>query len=84
MEQLLKEKTLDNIVDPKLKNNYVKEEMESLIQIALLCTQGEPEHRPKMSEVVRMIQGSGPAERWVEQELDLEMALHGTFHFTSD
>ncbi|XP_039145319.1 somatic embryogenesis receptor kinase 1-like isoform X2 [Dioscorea cayenensis subsp. rotundata] len=60
VEQLLKEKTLDNIVDPKLKNNYVKEEMESLIQIALLCTQGEPEHRPKMSEVVRMIQGSGP------------------------
>ncbi|KAH7656280.1 Non-specific serine/threonine protein kinase protein [Dioscorea alata] len=73
VKQLLNEKMLDNIVDPKLRNNYVKEEVESLIQIALLCTQDKPEHRPKMSEVVRMLQGNDPAERWVEQELDLEI-----------
>ncbi|KAH7656274.1 Non-specific serine/threonine protein kinase protein [Dioscorea alata] len=84
VEQLLKEKMLDSIADPKLKNNYVKEEVESLIQIALLCIQDEPDHRPKMSEVVRMIQGNGPAERWVEQELDVEMALYRTFHTASD
>jgi len=41
------------LVDPDLKNNYVEAEVEQLIQVALLCTQGSPMDRPKMSEVVR-------------------------------
>lgn len=54
------------LVDPDLKNNYVEAEVEQLIQVALLCTQGSPMDRPKMSEVVRMLEGDGLAERWEE------------------
>nr|ACZ56417.1 somatic embryogenesis receptor-like kinase 1 [Pinus massoniana] len=63
---LLKERRLDMLVDPDLKNNYVEAEVEQLIQVALLCTQGSPMDRPKMSEVVRMLEGDGLAERWEE------------------
>ncbi|XP_010245869.1 PREDICTED: somatic embryogenesis receptor kinase 1 isoform X2 [Nelumbo nucifera] len=63
---LLKEKKLDMLVDPDLKNNYIEGEVEQLIQVALLCTQGSPMDRPKMSEVVRMLEGDGLAERWEE------------------
>ncbi|KAK6922944.1 Leucine rich repeat 4 [Dillenia turbinata] len=63
---LLKEKKLDMLVDPDLQNNYVEAEVEQLIQVALLCTQGSPMERPKMSEVVRMLEGDGLAERWEE------------------
>lgn len=35
-----------------------------MVQVALLCTQYLPSHRPKMSEVVRMLEGDGLAERW--------------------
>ncbi|XP_010926235.1 LRR receptor kinase BAK1 [Elaeis guineensis] len=63
---LLKEKKLDMLVDPDLQNDYVGAEVESLIQVALLCTQGSPMERPKMSEVVRMLEGDGLAERWEE------------------
>ena len=67
------------LVDPDLQNNYVESEVEQLIQVALLCTQGSPMDRPKMSEVVRMLEGDGLAERWDEwqkveilrQEIDL-------------
>lgn len=76
---LLKEKKLEMLVDPDLQNNYVEPEVERLIQVALLCTQGSPGDRPKMSEVVRMLEGDGLAEKWDEwqkvevlrQEVDL-------------
>ena len=37
-----------------------------IVQVALLCTQASPEDRPAMSEVVRMLEGEGLAERWEE------------------
>ncbi|KAI3507219.1 hypothetical protein L1887_22091 [Cichorium endivia] len=63
---LLKEKKLEMLVDPDLETNYVATEVEQLIQVALLCTQGSPMDRPKMSDVVRMLEGDGLAERWDE------------------
>ncbi|KAL2254397.1 UNVERIFIED_CONTAM: BRASSINOSTEROID INSENSITIVE 1-associated receptor kinase 1 [Sesamum indicum] len=63
---LLKEKKLETLVDADLQGNYIDEEVEQLIQVALLCTQSSPMERPKMSEVVRMLEGDGLAERWEE------------------
>ncbi|KAL9664529.1 hypothetical protein QQ045_019933 [Rhodiola kirilowii] len=58
------EKKLDMLVDKDLKNNYDRIELEEMVQVALLCTQYLPSHRPKMSEVVRMLEGDGLAEKW--------------------
>nr|AIY22765.1 somatic embryogenesis receptor-like kinase 5 protein [Gossypium hirsutum] len=63
---LLKDRKLETLVDSDLDSNYIEEEVEQLIQIALLCTQGSPMDRPKMAEVVRMLEGDGLAERWEE------------------
>ncbi|KAJ8767927.1 hypothetical protein K2173_020867 [Erythroxylum novogranatense] len=63
---LLKDKKLEVLVDADLQGNYLDDEVEKLIQVALLCTQGAPMERPKMSEVVRMLEGDGLAERWEE------------------
>nr|XP_043618798.1 BRASSINOSTEROID INSENSITIVE 1-associated receptor kinase 1-like [Erigeron canadensis] len=63
---LLREKKLETLVDADLQGNYIDDEVEQLIQVALLCTQGTPLERPKMSEVVRMLEGDGLAERWEE------------------
>ncbi|XWS68327.1 hypothetical protein CRYUN_Cryun04dG0080800 [Craigia yunnanensis] len=63
---LLKGRRLEMLVDADLQGNYIDEEVEQLIQVALLCTQGSPMERPKMSEVVRMLEGDGLAERWEE------------------
>ncbi|KAK6913439.1 Leucine-rich repeat-containing N-terminal, plant-type [Dillenia turbinata] len=58
------EKKLDVLVDKDLRNNYDRVELEEMVQVALLCTQYMPSHRPKTSEVVRMLEGDGLAERW--------------------
>ncbi|RWW11278.1 hypothetical protein GW17_00025125 [Ensete ventricosum] len=72
---LLKDKKLEMLVDPDLQNNYIEAEVELLIQVALLCTQGSPLERPKMSEVVRMLEGDGLAERWEEWQ-KVEVVRH--------
>ncbi|MED6172348.1 histidine kinase osmosensor [Stylosanthes scabra] len=58
------EKKIDLLVDKELKINYDKIELDEIVQVALLCTQYLPSHRPKMSEVVRMLEGDGLAEKW--------------------
>ena len=52
------------LVDKDIKGNYDRIELEEMVQVALLSTQYLPSHRPKMSEVVRMLEGDGLAERW--------------------
>jgi somatic embryogenesis receptor kinase 1 len=88
---LLKERKVDLLVDPDLKQNYDQKEVEELIQVALLCTQGSPSDRPKMGEVVRMLEGDGLAERWEEwqkvevvRNQDLDLPLHRTSEWIVD
>lgn len=66
VKKLEREKRLDAIVDRNLNKTYNIQEVEMMIQVALLCTQSSPEDRPVMSEVVRMLEGEGLAERWEE------------------
>ncbi|CAA7034717.1 unnamed protein product [Microthlaspi erraticum] len=78
VKKLEREKRLGDIVDKKLGEDYVKEEVEMMIRVALLCTQGDPEERPAMSDVVRMLDGEGLAERWEEWQ-NLEVTRQDEF-----
>ncbi|CAL0324535.1 unnamed protein product [Lupinus luteus] len=63
---LLEHKNFETLVDANLQGDYDEVGVEQLIQVALLCTQGSATERPKMSEVVRMLDGDGLAEKWDE------------------
>jgi hypothetical protein len=60
---LLKEKNLVKLIDPDIQQNCIHAEVESLIQIVLLCTQHSPMDRPTIREVERMLEGK---ETWRE------------------
>ncbi|CAI9763345.1 unnamed protein product [Fraxinus pennsylvanica] len=64
VKKLHQEKRLNLLVDKDLKNKCDLIELEEIVQVALLCTQYLPSYRPKMSEVVRMLEGDGLVERW--------------------
>ncbi|XP_055800777.1 protein NSP-INTERACTING KINASE 3 [Solanum dulcamara] len=64
VKKLHVEKKLNLMVDKDLKNNFDRIELEEMVQVALLCTQFIPTYRPKMSEVLRMLEGDGLAEKW--------------------
>ncbi|KAL6284877.1 hypothetical protein ACE6H2_015806 [Prunus campanulata] len=67
IKKLQRENRLDDIVDGNMKMHDPKE-VETVIQVALLCTQSSPEDRPTMAQVVRLLQGVDLAERWAEWE----------------
>lgn len=47
-------------VDPNLGDNYVKEEVELVLKLGLLCCNSEPLARPKMQQVVQYLEGFAP------------------------
>jgi len=64
VRKLHQEKKLNLIADKDLKGNFDIVELEEMVQVSLLCTQFQPAHRPKMSDVLRMLEGDGLTERW--------------------
>lgn len=43
--ELYGERDFEAMLDGNLKGNFIEEEVEELLQIALLCTQSDPEVR---------------------------------------
>ncbi|KAG5522139.1 hypothetical protein RHGRI_034355 [Rhododendron griersonianum] len=64
VKKLHQEGKLNLLADKDLKGNFDRLELEEMVQVALLCTQFNPSHRPKMSEILRMLEGDGLAEKW--------------------
>ncbi|MBA0549311.1 hypothetical protein Golob_020347 [Gossypium lobatum] len=77
IKKLLRENRVDDIVDGNLKIDDAKE-VETIVRVALLCTQSSPEDRPTMAEVVKMLDGVGLAVRWAEWE-ELEQVRNQEF-----
>ncbi|KAK7304129.1 hypothetical protein RJT34_15194 [Clitoria ternatea] len=73
------EKKFEVLVDRELGSNYDRIEMGEMLQVALLCTQYLPAHRPKMSEVVQMLEGDGLAEKWAASHNHASLTLN-TLH----
>jgi hypothetical protein len=65
VKELLEQNWLSLFVDQKLSSNYDSAKLEEMVQIALLCIVYRPCHRPKMSEIIKMLEGGdGITEKW--------------------
>jgi hypothetical protein len=91
--QLLATAELSELVDPRLQGAFDKHEVSLCAQIVLLCTRIEPELRPSMSEVRRILEGIMPVPH--SGSLDTPMTsshtsfasmshFSGSFYGTSD
>ncbi|KAA8538866.1 hypothetical protein F0562_025558 [Nyssa sinensis] len=50
-------KIFNGIIDPRLENNYVDKEVECMMYAAILCTSPYPERRPRMSKILKILEG---------------------------
>ncbi|XP_072995460.1 proline-rich receptor-like protein kinase PERK15 [Typha latifolia] len=57
MTRALKEDNYDELIDPRLKTNYDPYEMARLIECAAAAVRHSASHRPKMSQIIRYLEG---------------------------
>lgn len=56
-KQAISTKTLQGFLDPKLLGDYNMEEAERILKVGILCTNSKPQNRPKMDDVLKMLEG---------------------------
>ncbi|KAF5776881.1 putative protein kinase RLK-Pelle-PERK-2 family [Helianthus annuus] len=54
---LLEDDAIDELIDPRLGNSYSEEEAYCMLQAASLCIKRDPQLRPRMSQVLRILEG---------------------------
>ncbi|KAL8481891.1 hypothetical protein ACS0TY_027600 [Phlomoides rotata] len=54
---LIRDLALHELVDPRLGESYNTYELYNMAKAAYLCVQTEPENRPSMAEVLRLLEG---------------------------
>ncbi|KAB5563884.1 hypothetical protein DKX38_003938 [Salix brachista] len=54
---LLEEYAIDELIDPQLGNHYSEQEVYCMLHAALLCIRRDPHSRPRMSKVLRILEG---------------------------
>ncbi|KAK1414245.1 hypothetical protein QVD17_29988 [Tagetes erecta] len=54
---LLEEDAIDELIDPRLGDSYSEEEVYCMLQAASLCIKRDPQLRPRMSQVLRILEG---------------------------
>ncbi|CAH9132226.1 unnamed protein product [Cuscuta epithymum] len=54
---LLEEYAVEELIDPRLENCYVEHEVHCMLHAASLCIRRDPQDRPRMSQVLHMLEG---------------------------
>lgn len=54
---LLEEYAVDELIDPRLGNQFSEQEVYCMLHAASLCIRRDPQSRPRMSQVLRILEG---------------------------
>ncbi|XP_050236294.1 L-type lectin-domain containing receptor kinase SIT2-like [Mercurialis annua] len=57
-------------IDPRLEDSYVVDEIELVLKLGLLCTQGRPINRPTMRQVMQYLDGNANLPEMTLQNVD--------------
>ncbi|XP_011085976.1 probable LRR receptor-like serine/threonine-protein kinase At5g45780 isoform X2 [Sesamum indicum] len=82
VKTLYGEKRLEELVDKNLKGNFNWHEVEKAVELALKCTQSNPDLRPKMSEVLKILEGINGHTEHPEPQGGVDLCQGQTFSFT--
>ncbi|WCJ39562.1 Protein kinase protein with adenine nucleotide alpha hydrolases-like domain [Euphorbia peplus] len=54
---LLEEYAIEELIDPQIGNNFSEQEVYCMLHAASLCIRRDPQSRPRMSQVLRILEG---------------------------
>lgn len=73
---------MEELVDKNLKGCYNSDELEKAVEVAIRCTQSSPELRPRMSEVLRILEGISGQNEHGEPQGGVDLCQGRTFSFS--
>lgn len=82
VKSLHAEKKLDELVDKNLKGCFDTDEVERAVELALQCTQSHPDLRPKMLQVLKILEGINGQSEQPEAQGGVDLCQGRTFSFS--
>ncbi|XP_057797617.1 probable LRR receptor-like serine/threonine-protein kinase At5g45780 [Salvia miltiorrhiza] len=79
---LYAEKKLEELIDKNLKGCFDSDELEKAVELALQCTQSHPDLRPKMSQVLKILEGVNGQSEQPEAQGGVDLCQGRTFSFS--
>lgn len=70
---------MEELVDKKLRGCFDSDEVEKAVDLALQCTQSHPDLRPKMSQVLNILEG---IDAHTEAQAGVDLCQGRTFTFS--
>lgn len=76
------EKKLEELIDKNLKECFDSDDLEKAVELALQCTQSHPDLRPKMSQVLKILEGINGQSEQPEAQGGVDLYQGRTFSFS--
>lgn len=67
---ILKDEKLSQLLDSRLGSDYDHEQIERLVLAATLCIRREPQTRPRIGNVLKLLQGDIEVTNWAKQQVN--------------
>ncbi|KAK9735529.1 hypothetical protein RND81_04G210700 [Saponaria officinalis] len=67
---ILKEEKLSQLLDPRLGNEYDLGQIERMVLAATLCIRREPQLRPRIGNVLKLLKGDEEVITWAKQHVN--------------
>ncbi|XP_057550343.1 protein kinase STUNTED isoform X2 [Amaranthus tricolor] len=67
---ILKDEKLSQLLDPRLGSNYDHDQIERMVLAATLCIRREPQTRPRIGNVLKLLQGDDEVITWAKQQVN--------------
>ncbi|GMI89437.1 hypothetical protein like AT3G13690 [Hibiscus trionum] len=65
---LLESNAICELIDPRMRDRYAEQEVYGMLQCASLCIRRDPHSRPRISQVIRMLEGDVVANSAIMHE----------------
>ncbi|KAL6568153.1 Proline-rich receptor-like protein kinase perk1 [Orobanche hederae] len=79
LTEALENNNFDNVADPKLQKNYNPNEMARMVASASVCVRHLARRRPRMSQIIRALEGNLPLDQLKEGIQSAESGIYDSY-----
>ncbi|GAB2287226.1 hypothetical protein Dimus_021608 [Dionaea muscipula] len=67
---ILQDWKISQLLDPRIGGEYVRDQIERMVLAATLCIRRAPQYRPRVSLILKLLQGDTEVTTWAKQQVN--------------